>query len=168
MAHHRSLGARRWFAAACAVGLGGTAMAATAAASSDPATVTRGELMPFAAGARGSISGHAHMVRNASGSTIVSLHVEGLAPGGTYVSHVHAAPCAVGAADGHYKYDPAGAPTPPNEIWLNGGPFVANGGGIANARAVADFTAGVNAVSVVVHDTSLPSTANKVACADLG
>ena len=168
MAHHRSLGARRWLAAACAVGLGGIALAGTAAASSDPATVTRGELMPFAAGAGGSISGHAQMVRNASGSTIVSLHVEGLAPGGTYVSHVHAAPCAVGAANGHYKYDPAGAPTPPNEIWLNGGPFVANGGGIANARAVADFTAGVNAVSVVVHDTSLPSTANKVACADLG
>ena len=168
MAHHRSLGARRWLAATCAVSLGGIALAATAAASTDPATVTRGDLMPFAAGASGSIGGHAQMVRDASGSTIVSLHVEGLTPGGTYVSHVHAAPCAVGAADGHYKHDPAGAATPPNEIWLNGGAFVANGGGIANANAVADFTAGVNAVSVVVHNTSLPSTANKVACADLG
>ena len=54
------------------------------------------------------------MVRNASGSTIVSLHVEGLTPGGTYASHVHAAPCAVGAADGHYKHDPAG-PADPTE-----------------------------------------------------
>ena len=168
MNHHRSLTAGRWFAAACAVGLGGTALAATAAASSDSATVTQGPLVPFAAGTGSAISGHAHMVRDAGGSTIVSLHVGGLTPGGTYVSHVHAAACAVGAADGHYKHDRAGASTPPNEIWLNGGPFTANGGGIANARAVANFTAGSNAVSVVVHDTSLPSTANKVACADLG
>lgn len=168
MAHHASIRVRRWLAAACAVGLGGTALTATAAASSEPAGVTQGALTPFAAGVDGSIGGHAHMVRNASGSTIVSLHVEGLTPSGTYASHVHAAPCGVGAADGHYKHDPAGAATPPNEIWLNGGPFVANGGGIANARAVANFIAGTKAVSVVVHDLSLPSTANKVACADLG
>ena len=168
MTDHRSLGARRWLAAACAIGVGSVALAATAAASSDSATVTRGALVPFAAGIGGSISGHAHMVRDAGGSTIVSLHVGGLTPGGTYVSHVHAAPCAVGAADGHYKHDPAGSATPPNEIWLNGGPFIANGGGIANVHATANFIAGANAVSVVVHDTSLPSTANKVACADLG
>jgi hypothetical protein len=157
----------RYLAAACAVGLAGTAVA-TAVASADPARVTRGALTPFAAGIGGSISGHAQMVRNGSGSTIVSLHVAGLTPGGTYASHVHAAPCAVGAADGHYKHDPAGPATPPNEIWPGGGPFVANGGGIANGQAVAAFTAGASAVSVVVHDLSLPSTANKVACADLG
>lgn len=167
MAQHRSIGARRWLVAVCAVGLTGTALVATPAASSEPARVTQGGLTPFAAGVGGSISGRAHMVRNASGSTVVSLHVEGLVPGRTYASHVHAAPCAVGAADGHYKHDPAGAPTPPNEIWPGGGPFVANKGGIANGQAVANFTAGVSAVSVVVHDLSLPSTANKVACADL-
>src|SRR4051794_16102506 len=103
MAQHRNTRIRS-VAAACAVGLAGTAVAA-AVASAEPATVTRGALTPFAAGAGGSISGHAQMVRNASGSTIVSLHVEGLTPGGTYASHVHAAPCAVGAADGHYKHD---------------------------------------------------------------
>ncbi len=157
----------RWLAATCAVTLTATALA-TAAGSAGPATVTRGELTPFAAGIGGPVRGHAQMVRNASGSTIVSLHVEGLTPGGTYASHVHAAPCAVGAADGHYKYDPSGPPTPPNEIWPGGGPFVANGGGIANGQAVATFTAGPNAVSVVVHDLALPSTANKIACADLG
>ena len=167
MEQHKRVGAR-WFAVACAVGIGGTALMSTTAASSEPAGVTRGAVMPFAAGIGGSVSGHAQMVRNASGSTIVSLHVEGLVAGGSYASHVHAAPCAIGSADGHYKHDPAGPATPPNEIWLNGGPFVANGGGIANSRAVADFTAGTNAVSVVVHDLSLPSTANKVACADLG
>ena len=166
MEQHRNTRAR-WLAATCAVTLGVTAIA-TAAGSAGPATVTRGELTPFAAGIGGTVSGHAQMVRNASGSTIVSLHVEGLTPGGTYASHVHAAPCAVGAADGHYKYDPTGPATPPNEIWPGGGPFVANGGGIANGHAVAAFTAGTNAVSVVVHNLALPSTANKIACADLG
>ena len=164
MAQHTKV---RTLAAACAVGLAGAALA-TAAGSAESATVTRGALTPFAAGTGGSIGGRAQMVRDAGGTTNVSLHVEGLNPGGTYASHVHAAPCAVGAADGHYKLDPAGPATPPNEIWLGGGPFVANGGGIANAQAVAAFTAGPTAVSVVVHDLSLPSTANKVACADLG
>ena len=166
MAQHRRSAARRGLVAACVVGLGGASLAVTAAAS-EPAAVTQGVLTPFAAGIGGTIGGHAHMVRTAGGSTIVSLHVEGLAPGGNYASHVHAAPCGVGTADGHYKRDPAGAATPPNEIWLGGGPFVANGGGIANQRAVADFVAGASAVSVVVHDLSLPATANKVACADL-
>lgn len=166
MAHH-SKHRTRWLAAACVVGLAGAAVT-TAAASAESATVTRGTLTPFAAGIGGTIGGHAQMVRNGSGSTIVSLHVDGLTPGGTYASHVHAAPCAVGAADGHYKHDPAGPATPPNEIWPGGGPFVADGNGVANGHAVAAFTAGASAVSVVVHDLSLPSTANKVACADLG
>ncbi len=165
MAQHKKVKVRS-LAAVCVVGLAGAGLA-TAAASAESSGVTRGALTPFAAGAGSSISGRAQMVRNASGSTIVTLHATGLTPGGTYASHVHAAPCAVGAADGHYKYDPAGAPTPPNEIWPGGGPFVANGGGIANGHAVAGFTAGATAVSVVVHDLSLPSTANKVACADL-
>ena len=166
MAQHRRI-RTRWLATACAAGLAGAAMV-TAAASAESATVTRGALTPFADGTGGSISGHAHMVRNASGSTIVSLNVKGLTPGGTYASHVHAQPCAVGAADGHYKHDPTGPATPPNEIWPGGGPFVANGGGNASGQAVASFTAGPSAVSVVVHDLSLVAPANKVACADLG
>ena len=63
---------------------------------------------------------------------------------------------------------PPVAVTPPNEIWPGGGPFVANGGGIANGQAVGELHCRcASAVSVVVHDLSLPSTANKVACADL-
>jgi hypothetical protein len=146
----------------------GIFVAATAAGSSGPALVTRGALTPFAAGTGSTVGGQAQMVRTASDATIVSLHVSGLTPGGQYASHVHAAPCAVGDADGHYKHDPAGPATPPNEIWLGGGPFVADAAGVANERAVASFTAGTTAVSVVVHDLSLPSTANKIACADLG
>ena len=48
------------------------------------ATVTRGEIGAFAAGAGLSISGHAQMVRTPDGKTIVTIHVEGLAPGVTY------------------------------------------------------------------------------------
>lgn len=162
------IGAGRWLVVAATAALGGTALVATAAASTEPATVTRGTLAPFAAGAGSSVGGHAQMERTASGSTMVSLHAVGLAPGGTYASHVHAAPCAVGAADGHYKLDPLGPATPPNEIWPGGAPFTANPAGIADERAVADYVAGPSAVSVVVHDLSLPSTANKIACADLG
>lgn len=154
--------------AAAAVSVGSLAASVVVAdAAEDGAVVTRGELAPFAAGVGGSVGGRAQMVRTASGATIVSLHADGLAPGATYASHVHAAPCAVGAANGHYKHDPAGAPVPPNEIWPGDGPFVANAAGRADVNAVATFTAGVTAVSVVVHDLALPSTANKVACADL-
>lgn len=168
MAKHRKIGTRPWLVVACTAALGGTALVATAGASTEPATVTRGTLAPFAAGVGGSVSGHAQMERTAGGTTIVSLHVVGLVPGATFASHVHAAPCAVGAADGHYKLDPSGPATPPNEIWPGGGPFTANPAGVANEHTVADYVAGESAVSVVVHDLSLPSTANKIACADLG
>ena len=168
MTQHRSIGMRRWLIATLVVGIGGAAAMTSASAAAEPAQVTQGALAPFAAGVGGTVSGQAHMVRNASGATIVSLHVKGLVAGATYASHVHAAPCGVGAADGHYKLDPSGPVVPPNEIWPGDGPFVAGPAGSANLRAVANFRAGETAVSVVVHDLSLPSTANKVACADLG
>lgn len=123
--------------------------------------VTRGSFAAFAAGVGQPISGSAQMIRTADGRTIVTVHLEGLAPGTTYASHVHAAACAVGAADGHYKFDPAGAATPPNEIWP--GPFTTNAAGIGNSNTIAAGTAGPGAVSVVVH---APGGA-KIACADL-
>ena len=126
------------------------------------AVVTRGDLQAFAAGAGLPITGRAQMVRTADGRTIVSVHVEGLVPGTTYASHVHAAACATGDADGHYRFNPAGAATPPNEIWP--GPFTTNEAGIGNANTIAAGTAGSGAVSVVVH---APGGA-KIACADLG
>ena len=60
-----------------------------------------------------------------------------------------------------------GGTTPPNEIWLGDGPFTANGAGVVNENTTAPYWANPDAVSVVVHDLSLPSTANRVACADL-
>lgn len=147
--------------AALALGVGTAASASPAGA--DGATVTNGDFNAFAAGAGLDIGGHAHMVRNGNGKTLVAIQITGLTPGVAYASHVHAAPCATGEADGHYKFDPAGAATPPNEIWP--GPVTANRAGVASAKTVANFTAGPTAVSVVVH--RLGPAPNKIACADL-
>jgi len=127
---------------------------------SDGAVVKRGDIHSFAAGTGLDIIGHAQMVRTASGRTYVTVHVTGLAPDTAYPSHVHALPCGQADADGHYKRDPAGPATPPNEIWQG---FTTDAFGVGNGRAVADFTAGANAVSVVIH---APGGA-KIACADL-
>jgi hypothetical protein len=124
------------------------------------ATVTRGDLSAFATGTGQPISGRAQMIRTADGKTIVSVHVVGLAPNTTYGSHVHQQACAVGEADGHYKFDPAGPAAPPNEIWPG---FTTNAAGIGNGNVAVFGTAASNAVSVVVH---APGGA-KIACADL-
>ena len=157
------------------MGIGAAAAAAlaftiTSAGSSSGAQVTRGPLQAFAAAAGTSldIEGHAQMVRRPSGTTVVSLHVEGLRAGGSYASHVHKQACANGDADGHFQQaGPTGGVTPPNEIWPGDGPWTANPAGNADVRTTAPYVAAADAVSVVVHDLSLPSTANKVACADL-
>jgi hypothetical protein len=143
--------------------VGGVALAIALApmAMADGATVTRGEFEAFAAGTGQAITGRAQMVRTADGKTIVTVRAEGLAANTTYGSHVHAAPCAVGDANGHYKNDPAGPAAPPNEIWPG---FTTNGAGIGNGNATVDWVAGPAAVSVVIH---APGGA-KIACADLG
>lgn len=125
------------------------------------ATVTRGDISPFATGTGLAITGRAQMVRTADGKTTVTVHVEGLAANTTYGSHVHQLPCGTSEADGHYKNDPAGPATPPNEIWPG---FTTNDDGVGNGNATVDWTAGATAVSVVVH---APGGA-KIACADLG
>lgn len=138
----------------------GAAFAPTVLA--DGATVTRGDVAAFATGIGQPITGRAQMVRTADGRTIVTIHVEGLLPNTTYASHVHAAACGVSDANGHYRFDSAGAATPPNEIWP--GPFTTNRAGVGNGNTIADGTAGPTAISVVVH---APGGA-KIACADLG
>lgn len=146
-----------------ALALAAVAMSATSLAGAHGATVSRGEFHSFAAGAGLDIGGHAQMVRAGDGRTQVTIEVSGLEPGVSYAAHVHAAPCAVGEADGHYRHDPAGGVTPPNEIWP--GPVTANAAGLASGRTVADFEAGPTAVSVVVHRPG--PVPNKIACADL-
>jgi hypothetical protein len=135
-------------------------LAVASAVGANGARVTRGEVHAFAIGAGMDVTGRAQMVRTADGRTIVTIHVEGLAPNTAYGSHVHQQACSNGDADGHYKFDPAGPATPPNEIWPA---FTTNAAGIGNGFASVDGSAGPSAMAVVVH---APGGA-KVACADL-
>jgi len=147
-----------------------TAMVATAAgtASAGGAVVTDGEFSTFAAGGAAGydIGGHATMVRN-SNKTRVTIHVTGLVPGESYVSHVHNQACDDGDAGGHFKQDAAGVSVPPNEIWPGNGAFSPNAAGIANEKATVPYFANSDARSVVVH-WKTSNGAPKVACADLG
>jgi hypothetical protein len=146
----------------------GTLLAATAlsvtlapSALAGGATVTRGEFHAFN-GSSLPITGQATMIRTADGRTIVSIEVQGLEANVEYGSHVHKQACADGLAGTHYRFDPAGAAAPPNEIWP--GPFTTNAAGAGNGATIANGTAGPTAVSVVIH---APGGA-KIACADLG
>lgn len=139
----------------------------TSPAASSGSEVTRGKFAVFASGVGDprfdALSGHAQMIRTADGKTIVKVEATGLVPGTTYPVHVHAAPCGVGAADGHFQFEPGGAVDNHNELW----PAVTtNAAGAGNGMAVADRTAGEQAVSVVIHSPD-GTPAPKVACADL-
>ena len=135
-------------------------------AGSTGSQITRGEFEVFGAGTGDArfehLQGHAQMVRAADGKTIVKVEVTGLVPDTAYPVHVHAAPCDVGEGDGHFKFEPLGPVDAYNELWPA---FTTNAAGAGTGMAVADRTAGANAVSVVIHSPGSP--APKVACADL-
>lgn len=132
----------------------------------DPAeAVATGMLAPFAAAEVGdqSISGTAGLTRTATATT-VSVDVEGLSATEAYSAHVHALPCDLEEADGHYKIDPSiDDAIEENELW----PTIEEG-----MTAVTDtFTreghrARPDAQSLVIHRQS-GDVALKVACADL-
>ena len=136
-------------------------------AASSGSQVTRGRFAVFAAGVGDArfddLRGHAQMVRTAAGQTIVKVEVTGLVPGTSYPVHVHAAPCGVGAADGHFQFQPGGPVDDDNELWPG---FTTNPAGAGNGKAVAGRTAGEKAVSVVIHSPDR-TPAPKIACADL-
>ncbi|MGH8993337.1 MAG: hypothetical protein ACRDZ7_17650 [Acidimicrobiia bacterium] len=154
-----------WAAVAAAVAI--PVLLQNVPAGSSGSQVTRGEFQVFAAGAGDSrfehLQGHAQMVRAADGKTIVKVEVTGLVPDTAYPVHVHAAPCNVNTANGHYQFRSDGGINTVNEIWPG---FTTNAAGAGNGRAVADRTAGENAVSVVIHSPDA-TPAPKVACADL-
>lgn len=95
------------------------------------------------------VAGTATLARN-DGGTDVSIKLTGLKPNVKYVSHVHAGSCDQDDPGGpHFKFDPNGADTPPNEIHL---PFEsdADGNGTADAHNDKTVPAG-KAGSLVVH-----------------
>jgi hypothetical protein len=135
---------------------------------SSSAQVTSGDFHPLTPGGAG-IEGHAQMIRTADGRTKVSVQVSGLEPGKVYPSHVHTGTCA--EMLGHYKNDPDGSSTPPNELWLSSDPkdpaakLIANSAGNASGNGTAPWTARPDAKSVVIH--SSPAGPTRLVCADL-
>jgi superoxide dismutase, Cu-Zn family len=112
------------------------------------------DTVPFGATAR------VQAVYDASGHTVVTLHVWGLAPGTEYGAHAHRAACgSVGSAAGpHFQHvvdpvtpstDPAYA-NPGNEIWLDL-TTDADGNGAATTRLDWQFEPDRRAQSVIIH-----------------
>lgn len=171
-----------WRSVAAAGGVAMVVSALALPAIANGATVTRGEFTELAA-AEGApeegLTGRVQAVRTGDGKTHLSVRVAGLQPGVTYGMHLHNAPCsAANPGGGHYKHDPDGAGQPPNELWPSSTPhdslagITANSAGIATGRGTADWIAGENAVSVVLHaglGQGSTSTAGgpKLACGDL-
>src|SRR5512134_3721251 len=137
----------RWRAVAATGVLAAAAVVVAGPSLAGGAEVTRGRFHAFAVGSDMDISGHAVMVRTADGRTFVSVHVEGLAPNTSYASHVHALPCGMAEADGHYQHD-GSAVNDENEIWPG---FTTDSDGVGNGKARNDWVARASAVSVVVH-----------------
>ena len=106
------------------------------------------------------VTGTAWLSRHDAGTT-VTVEVSGLEPGGEYISHVHAQPCATDNGGPHYQFEVGGEVTPPNEIHLR---FTADADGHGFMTAENDRTVDDRAVAVVVHPIDL--TDNKIACAD--
>jgi Cu/Zn superoxide dismutase len=124
-----------------------------------------GRVAPFGAAEATdeSITGTATLTRSDSGTT-ATLDLAGLSADAEYIAHVHALPCGVGDAGGHYKLDPTVEDVAEeNELWLEPTP---GDGGDASVTITSDHLARPDAQSVVVHRRTTDA-APKVACADL-
>lgn len=124
-----------------------------------------GTFAPFAAAEAidQTIGGTVELVRSGSG-TAVTLNVTGLDSVADYDCHVHAFPCGVMSAGGHYKLDPTNAATVENnELWPNLGDTT---DGAATGPTGFAHRARLDAQSVVIHRSANAATP-KVACADL-
>ena len=136
-------------------------------ASAAGAEIVRGDLAAFADGPGlgfGDLTGRVQMVRTGDSKTIVNVQVWGLEPGATFGSHVHNQACADTTAGGHYSFGhpvAGGAGPGDSEIWP--GPFTANQSGHANGQVSVGETAGISAISVVIHGPG----GQKIGCADL-
>jgi len=109
------------------------------------------------------IAGTASLTRAAT-SSHVEFAVSGLDATATYSAHIHALPCSVTAAGGHYKRDTTiSATDEANELWVALG---ATSTGSATGSLDLPHSARLDAQSMVIHRSS-SGTALKVACADL-
>jgi Cu-Zn family superoxide dismutase len=111
-------------------GSGGSGDAAAPVATAPP-----GEFVPVrGAPARFSgVSGTAEVTAARSGGTDVSISLRGLRPNAKYLAHVHVGGCDQPDPGGpHFKFDPNGSETPPNEIHLR---LATNATGGASAQA---------------------------------
>ncbi|MCH1867867.1 superoxide dismutase family protein [Nocardioides sp. CFH 31398] len=95
------------------------------------------------------------------GGTTVSVELDGLEAGSTYMAHLHAEPCGTDEGGPHFQFEEGGAETPPNEVHLA---LEADDEGVATATATNDQEVGDGARSIVVHPTDLPD--NRLVCAD--
>lgn len=170
----------------CALGLGVSATAglATAAAGSATVVTSAGALTryanpypdgttpnPIGEGATAKV----HAVEDASGRTIITVHVQGLPANRAFGSHVHNLACNDTKAGGHYQNvagTGAAFANPANEVWLD---FETNEAGNATAKATVDWTfrpGGANAVVIHDHltgheDPTAGVAGSKLACLDV-
>jgi FtsP/CotA-like multicopper oxidase with cupredoxin domain len=124
-----------------------------------------GTLAPFAAAEPDdmTIAGSAEMVTNDQGTTF-TMTVQGLSPAAQYSSHIHAYPCSVNDAGGHYKLDPTVLdPVADNELWPE---ITPDAEGNASVQLSSPHSARNDAQAVVIHRVE-GGGAPKVACADL-
>jgi hypothetical protein len=109
------------------------------------------------------ITGSVEFTRSAEG-TGIELTLAGLDSASTYACHVHALPCAVNTAGGHYRLDPGVTDTvESNELWPALGD---TSDGAVDETSTFSHRARLDAQSVVVH-RSADNATPKVACADL-
>lgn len=103
--------------------------------------------------------------------TAATVEVTGLKAGRAYVAHVHEQPCSQDAGGAHFKFDPEGSDTPPNEVHFR---LEADDAGAARAEATNEQDLPIDqALSVVVHElpegghAEMDGHQPKIACADL-
>jgi superoxide dismutase, Cu-Zn family len=149
----------RYAAVLCALG-GVSLFAASPALANAQHVRAAGELIRYSALIPQGAQARVDAVYDAHGTSIVVLHVMGLAPNTAYGAHAHANACGPRGADAgpHYQHvpdphqpstDPAYA-NPQNEIWLDFDTD-GDGAGTAVARVAWQFSVDRRPHSVIIH-----------------
>jgi hypothetical protein len=167
-----------WWASSAAAALAvvtATGSGVGNAASHVPARATfdyTGEFANVASAPEGTppITGKAAMVVTTRATT-TSIYVSGLDAKNTYIADVHDHACFEDEGGERFLFDPKGAQTPPNAIWLY--PIKINAAGKGQATATSPAPAGPRAKSILIHllraagDEKDIANPPKLACADL-